>query len=320
MLAYGEGPDQQDHPQASRFTDDLARFDLGGGPLLVSGSPVKMSLPDRQLEFYPIREFLAAVHPTRNLLVRALPPDARLVISDIEGDKLKEVIEFDSPQRLSNGISWSADGEWFAYMLGEMFGTPETEADIWKVRLDGTEAHNLTPDSPGNDGFPSFSADGRWLTFRSGRSGNYDVYLANADGTEVRNLTNDPANDVFPALSPNGRQLAFCSDRDSLGTRIYEIYILDIDTAGNPGTLKRITHNDVQEGHPHYSPDGEWLIYTSERAGINDEEALVQAVLFSPQMYGELFAYRVRDGMRIRLTHNKWEDGMPNWAHPFKSE
>ena len=39
----------------------------------------------------------------------------------------------------------------------------------------------------------------------------------------------------------------------------------------------------------------------------------MQEVLFGPQMYGEIFAYRLSDGLRLRLTHNKWEESGPFW-------
>jgi hypothetical protein len=45
-----------------------------------------------------------------------------------------------------------------------------------------------------------------------------------------------------------------------------------------------------------FSPDGRWLIYTSEAGGIGDDEPFVQAVMLSPPMYGEIYAYRISDG------------------------
>jgi hypothetical protein len=42
----------------------------------------------------------------------------------------------------------------------------------------------------------------------------------------------------------------------------------------------------------------------------------VQEVTFGPQMYGELFAHRLSDGLTIRLTHNKWEEGNAFWLAP----
>lgn len=36
--------------------------------------------------------------------------------------------------------------------------------------------------------------------------------------------------------------------------------------------------------------------------------------IIAPQMYGELYAYRLADGLLVRLTHDKWEDGLPTWV------
>ena len=56
---------------------------------------------------------------------------------------------------------------------------------------------------------------------------------------------------------------------------------------------------------------------TSERGGVNDEEPLnIYAI---PQPAGELWAVRLADGFVVRLTHNKWEDGVPTWSGVMKS-
>jgi Tol biopolymer transport system component len=97
-----------------------------------------------------------------------------------------------------------------------------------------------------------------------------------------------------------------------------DLYTLDLHPDGSTGNLRRITRTPAQNGHVQFSPDGQWLIYTSGRHGINDEEPLVQSAIFGPQSYGEIYAYRLADGHTVRLTHNKWEDGAPLWAPPAK--
>lgn len=69
-----------------------------------------------------------------------------------------------------------------------------------------------------------------------------------------------------------------------------------------------------QNAHAHFSPDGEWIIYTTEGYGINDEQPLIQPIIFSPQMYGEIVAYNINTKERIRITHNKLEEGTPLWV------
>ena len=49
------------------------------------------------------------------------------------------------------------------------------------------------------------------------------------------------------------------------------------------------------------------------RGGINDQEPVVQEVVFAPQMYGDIYLQRLSDGLTIRVTHNKWEYGTVFW-------
>ena len=114
-------------------------------------------------------------------------------------------------------------------------------------------------------------------------------------------------------FSPTADLLAFLSETDGPSANVYDIFLLDLDPDGRPGRIRRVTRNEVQEGHPAFSPDGQWLIYSSEMGGTNDEEPLVQSVAFGGQCYGDMYAYRIADGTTVRLTHNKWEEGVPSW-------
>jgi Tol biopolymer transport system component len=192
--------------------------------------------------------------------------------------------------------------------VGPTFAPPSATVDIWKLRPDGSGAVNLTGGAAANNGFPYFSPDGRQIVFRSGRDGNHELYLMNADGTGLRRLTHHQATDTMPAFSPDGKQVAFTSNRDG----DHEIYLLDLGTDGKPGELRRLTHSPGFDTHPVFSPDGGWLVFSSQRGGLNDEEPLLP--VFNPQPYGELYAVCLADGLVVRLTHNKWEDGTPTWV------
>jgi Tol biopolymer transport system component len=319
MVCHGVGP-SPDVPEGSLFPGHMY---LGHGPLLLSTYPRQRDFPDRKVDLYPIRGFSAVPHPRQNLMVRTELPGPRLIVSALRGDGMKQITSVQNGELPWIGLSWSGDGNWIAYTAGEMFSPPKAEADVWKIRPDGTEAVNLTPNSPGNDGFPSFSPDGRRLVFRSGRTGNFDIYIMNSDGSGVSNLTNNPSDDTFPAFSPLNDEIAFSSNRDGqldpkTGNRTFEIYTMKLGPDGTPGVVRRLTYTHGENAHPQYSPDGKWLIFTSEQAGINDEEPLINTVIFSPQIYGELYICRLKDGKIFRITNNKWEDGFPNWALPVE--
>jgi hypothetical protein len=112
----------------------------------------------------------------------------------------------------------------------------------------------------------------------------------------------------MPAFSSRGDRIAFTSQRDG----DYEIYILQLNADGSPGQLERVTNSPGRDMHPRFSPDDKWLLFTSQRGGLNDELPLLR-VIFLPQPYGELHAIRLEDKAVFRLTHDKWEDGPSAW-------
>jgi TolB protein len=66
----------------------------------------------------------------------------------------------------------------------------------------------------GTDTYARWSPDGSRIAFTSNRDGNYEIYVMNANGSNVHNVSNNPATDQFPAWSPDGQSLVFMSDRD----------------------------------------------------------------------------------------------------------
>lgn len=319
FIVYGTGPVTPEPPEGYHRTQVELQM-LKNGPVLVPGAPFRRTLPDRQTDLYPIRHFSAILNPRENLIFHSAPTSfsypasspIELLVSRIDGSQQRKLLELEPTQNIFTGVSWSKDGQWIAFTRGGgpyAVVTPQTEADIWKMRSDGSALQNLTPNSAGFDGNPSFSGDGKQIVFRSGRNGSLDLYLMDADGSNVRRLTNDGAHYLFPAFSPTSNQIAFASNRDNPKGDIFDIYLLDLDANSAPGKVRRITREEGQHGHPQFSYDGKWLIFTSEGGGINDEQPMAP----SGQMYGELYAYRIEDGTIIRLTHNKWEDGEPSW-------
>ena len=72
---------------------------------------------------------------------------------------------------------------------------------------------------PAEDRAPSWSPDGKYLLFRSDRSGNADIFRVRKDGSDLQPLTTDEAEDIYPAFSPDGERIVFQSDREAPSRR-----------------------------------------------------------------------------------------------------
>ena len=275
------------------------------GPFLVHETP-RVSLPDRNVALRAIRGYF----PSWNANTGFVASDEGfngIVVSRPDGSDRRLAFE-PRPGSKAWRPSWSPDGNWLACSVGQTFAKPGTNVAIWKFRPDGSQQVNLTADRVHNDAFPDFSPDGTRIVFRSGRDGNHEIYLMDADGNNPRRLTDHPAVDTMPTFSAKNDQVAFTSNRGG----DYEIYLLDLTEGGAPGRLRRLTDSPGRDTHPKFSPDGTWMVFASERGGMNDESPLIP--VFNPQPYGEIVVQRISDGHLLRLTHNKWEDGTPTWG------
>jgi TolB protein len=97
------------------------------------------------------------------------------------------------------------------------------------------------------------------LAFASKRDGNWDIYLMDADGSNVRRLTNDAAHDRYPAWSPDGKQIAFYSERGGNA----KIYVMNADGSNQ----HPLTTGSTRDREPAWSPDGKYIAYSSQRGG-----------------------------------------------------
>jgi len=127
-------------------------------------------------------------------------------------------------------------------------------------QIDGTDLLQITNMEKGACQ-PSWSPDGQQLVFISpclGRGEFYEtlynessLYLINADGTDLKQLTPSPGSDFDPEWSPDGKRIAFTSVRS--GFR--QIYSLDVETLAV--TLLTNTPDDIESSQPAWSPDGQ---------------------------------------------------------------
>jgi WD40-like Beta Propeller Repeat len=117
--------------------------------------------------------------------------------------------------------------------------------------LTGVAALALGIASPAQATFPG--ANGL-IAFSSDRSGDFEIYTMNPDGSDLKRLTNAPGNDGPARWSPDGTKIVFSSDRDGNG----EVYTMNADGSGQT----RLTNDPALDSLPSWSPDGTKIAFT----------------------------------------------------------
>jgi len=154
--------------------------------------------------------------------------------------------------RLRDGApAWSPDGTRIAFWT-----TRDGDWEVWVMIADGRGVTRLTNSLGQFD--PAaivWSPDGTKIGFQAGG----DIYVINADGSSLVNVTNNAAADGGPVWSPNGSKIAFWTNRDGND----EIYVMNAD-GSSPVNL---TNNPAADRAPAWSPDGQTIAFETDRDG-----------------------------------------------------
>lgn len=213
--------------------------------------------------------------------------------------------------------------------------TPESPPEVplaTDVKIEAQEKGDLPAACPENLGKLLITAD----SIPAGLPGtNFDVYLINADGTGKTNLTADHSTyDAGPAWSPERCRVAYVRQDEPNNE---ELWVMRADGSdAHPITFS--TENDRE---PDWSPDGEWIVFMSERKGNRDlflirpdgteEHALTDSafdeedpawspdgewIVFSAQQEGnwDLFLIHPDGSGLTQITQDKMQDRHPAWS------
>ncbi|MGH9784209.1 MAG: TolB family protein [Terriglobia bacterium] len=240
---------------------------------------------------------LPAFHPSGEKFLTTPLRSRSLELVETGGGAARVLYE-QQPGKAVMAAQWSPDGNEVIFGLGTFFVQRARGAQVAMVKADGSGFRELT-EGANNNGFPSFSPDGKQFVFRTLGPEGQGLRVMNLADKSVRTLTDDYDN--FPLWSPRGDQIVFTRRHEG----DFELFSVRPD-----GTdLRRLTSAPGNDSHCAWSPDGEWILFSSSRLGFKDEAIYGD----SPQPYGELFLMRY-DGAEVRqLTDNQWEDATPAW-------
>lgn len=154
------------------------------------------------------------------------------------------------------------------------------DLELFTCDIDGSNVKQITFDL-GYDGGAFFSPDGSKLIFRSSRPKteeeitkyksllaeglveptNMELYICNADGSDLRQLTDLGKANWCPFFHPSGEKVIFASNHHTERGFPFNLYMIDIDGTG----LEQVTHDETFDAFPVFSNDGKHLVFSSNR-------------------------------------------------------
>jgi TolB protein len=277
-------------------------------------------------------EIISAITGTKGMFlsrfafVSTQTGNKEIYLCDFDGKNVEPITSYKSISLLPR---WSPQGEKLAFISYKDGGLM-----LYLMDLSSRSVRRVS----GRDGSSigaGWQSDGSKLATSLSKNGNRDIYTVDQDGNVVQQLTNHWADDLSPSFSPDGSKMAFVSDRSGKP----QIYVKDLLTGDeeritfdlnyctspvwsqtnkiafvvmseskvdiyvmNPdgSNLKRLTEDNGNSEDPCWSPDGRFLVFSSNRDGAGKH----------------LYVMNANGQNQRRITFLKGEETAPSWS-PF---
>ena len=158
--------------------------------------------------------------------------------------------------------------------------TRSGDLELYTMNLDGSDVKQITS-GLGYDGGAFFSPDGTKIIWRASRPEtpeaqkeykdllaqglveptDMELYIANADGSDAKKITDLGKANWAPFFTPDGKKILFSSNHKSERGFPFNLFMINIDGTG----LEQVTFDSAFDSFPMFSPDGKKLVWASNR-------------------------------------------------------
>jgi TolB protein len=172
--------------------------------------------------------------------------------------------------------AYSPDGKRIAF-CSDRDGDP----DVYLMNSDGTDVRQLT-NAQGYDGGPFISPDGKWVVYRSDRQkeGFLQIHVIGIDGRSDVALTDNVGVNWAPYWHPTQPYIIWtgADHSDPKARPNYDLWLMRYELREGkiaPGPITRITDNPAADVLPVFSPDGQQLMWTSNRTADHSSQLFI---------------------------------------------
>ncbi len=171
------------------------------------------------------------------------------------------------------------------------------DLELWNMNEDGSGKVRIT-NTEGYDGGAVRSRDGSKMVWRAfhpdtpEKTTKYrellkdnltapmkmELWLANGDGSNAKQLTNYGCASFAPTFTPDGKKLLFASNKNKCDSSFFELFLINLDGTG----LEQVTDYGKFTSFPEFSPDGKYLIFASSYQGKGNYEFNIFRVDWKP--------------------------------------
>ncbi len=179
--------------------------------------------------------------------------ESGLYLFDLKTGKKKEI------PGLNNGAVFSPDGK----KLLNILPTENGQTDIVEYDLVTGDTTEIAPDDQW-EWLASYSSDGSHILFNSYRTGASDIYTYRVSDGELKRWTDFDGYEAHGQFSPDDSQILFHRQEDSndfQSATDFNLYVIDVAS----GEISQLTDEPSEEGYASWSPDGNAIVFSSDR-------------------------------------------------------